>query len=113
MKPNVVTNAIIKATVSAPAKLPTKTRPQFLKTPSIVTPGRLSSKASGAEDEHARQQIEAQQDQHGKSDRKQKRANQRLAGVHVDRDGEPGRQCEDRAGHIGAHERVSCRHEDF
>ena len=113
VKPNVVTNAIKKAVVSAPAKLPTKTRPQFLRIPLIVTPGRLSSQASGAEDEHARQQIEAQQDQHGKSDRKQQRADERLAGVDVDRDGEPGRQCENRAGHVGADERVSGRHEDF
>ena len=47
VKPNVVTNAIMKATVSAPAKLPTKTRPQLRNTPPIVTPGRLSSHASG------------------------------------------------------------------
>ena len=47
VKPNVVTNAIMKATVRAPAKLPTKTRPQFLKTPASVTPGRLSINASG------------------------------------------------------------------
>ena len=37
----------MKATVSAPAKLPMKTRPQLRNTPPIVTPGRLSSKASG------------------------------------------------------------------
>ncbi len=48
MKPKVVTNAIMKATVRAPAKLPIKTRPQFLKTPASVTPGRLSINASGA-----------------------------------------------------------------
>ena len=37
----------MKATVRAPAKLPMKTRPQFRNTPPIVTPGRLSSQASG------------------------------------------------------------------
>ena len=47
VKPYVVTNAIKKAVVSAPAKLPTKTRPQFLKIPLIVTPGLPSSQASG------------------------------------------------------------------
>src|SRR5436190_12889485 len=35
------------ATVKAPAKLPQNTRPQFLSTPLSVTPGRLSSSASG------------------------------------------------------------------
>ena len=65
------------------------------------------------EHEHAGQQIEAQQIQHGKSDGKQQRSDDRLAGVHVDRDGEPGRQREDRAGHIGADHRVPGRHEDF
>ncbi len=47
VKPNVVMNAIMKATVRAPAKLPRKTRPQFRRTPPIVTPGRLSSNARG------------------------------------------------------------------
>jgi hypothetical protein len=37
----------MKATVNAPAKLPTKTRPQFLNTPDSVTPARLSINASG------------------------------------------------------------------
>jgi hypothetical protein len=36
-----------------------------------------------------------------------------LAGVHSDRDREPGRQCENAAGHIGANNRISGRHEDF
>ncbi|MOA53399.1 hypothetical protein D3C78_1768550 [compost metagenome] len=43
----VKTKAIMKATVSAPAKLPTNTRPQLRSTPLTVTPGRLSSRASG------------------------------------------------------------------
>ena len=73
----------------------------------IVEPGQRT------EYEHTRQQIKAQEDQHGKSDGEQKRANHRLAGVHVDRDREPGRQCQNRAGHVGAHDRVSCRHEDL
>ena len=47
VKPNVVTKAIMKATVSAPAKLPMNTRPQLRSTPLMVTPGRLSSQASG------------------------------------------------------------------
>ena len=47
VKPYVVTNAIKNAVVRAPAKLPTKTRPQFLSMPAIVTPGRLSSQARG------------------------------------------------------------------
>ena len=47
LKPKVVTKAIMKATVNAPAKLPTKTRPQLRSTPPMVTPGRLSISASG------------------------------------------------------------------
>ena len=49
-----VVNANVKmvdistATVNAPAKLPTNTRPQLRSTPPNVTPGRLSSSASGA-----------------------------------------------------------------
>ena len=41
------TIAVITATVKAPAKLPTKTRPQLRSTPPSVTPGRLSISASG------------------------------------------------------------------
>src|SRR3954451_13767145 len=48
VKPKVKTIAIITATVKAPAKLPTNTRPQLRNTPPIVTPGRLSISASGA-----------------------------------------------------------------
>ncbi len=44
----VKTKAIMKATVSAPPKLPRNTSPQLRSTPLTVTPGRLSSKASGA-----------------------------------------------------------------
>ncbi|GEM_PF-2188350 len=40
--------AINTAAMSAPIKLPINTRPQFLNTPAKVTPGRLSSQASGA-----------------------------------------------------------------
>ena len=47
VKPNVVVNAMKKATVRAPKKLPMKTRPQLRKIPMIVTPGRLSSQAKG------------------------------------------------------------------
>ena len=39
--------AIITAVVNAPARLPTKTNPQFLKTKFSVTPGLLSSNAKG------------------------------------------------------------------
>ena len=38
----------MKATVKAPAKLPTNTKPQLRNTPPVVTPGRLSNSASGA-----------------------------------------------------------------
>ena len=38
---------IMTAMVSAPAKLPTNTRPQFFSTPPTVTPGRRSIRASG------------------------------------------------------------------
>ena len=50
-----------KATVRAPAKLPMKTRPQLRSTPPIVTPGRLSRQRERRQNEHAGQQIEAQQ----------------------------------------------------
>ena len=47
VKPNVTMMAMNTATVSAPAKLPTKTRPQLRITPPQVAPGRLSMTASG------------------------------------------------------------------
>ena len=37
----------MKATVKAPAKLPTNTRPQLRSMPPKVTPGRLSIRANG------------------------------------------------------------------
>ena len=43
----------------------------------------------------------------------QQRADQRLAGIDVDRHCEPGRQRQNRAGHIGADDRIARRHEDF
>ena len=81
VKPNVVTNAIMKATVRAPAKLPRNTRPQFRSTPFSVTPGRLSISASGVSTNTPVKQIESQQIQHAESDRKQQRTNERLAGI--------------------------------
>ena len=75
------TIAIITATVKAPAKLPMNTRPQLRSTPPSVTPGRLSISASGAQHEHAGQQIEAEQIQHAEADRKQHRADDRNAGL--------------------------------
>ena len=46
--PYVKTIAMSTATVNAPPKLPRNTRPQLRSTPRPVTPGRLSSHASGA-----------------------------------------------------------------
>ena len=76
VKANVKTIAISTATVSAPAKLPTNTRPQLRSTPPSVTPGRLSISASGRQHEHARHQVEAQQIEHAEADREQHRADE-------------------------------------
>ncbi len=43
----VKTKAIMKATTSAPPKLPRNTQPQLRRMPPTVTPGRRSSSASG------------------------------------------------------------------
>ena len=60
-------NAIITATVRAPAKLPSNTSPQFRSTPFDVTPGRLSIKRQWRQHEYAGQQVEAHQVQHAEA----------------------------------------------
>jgi hypothetical protein len=66
-----------------------------------------------AQHEHAGQQVEAEQVQHDKAHREQHGAQQRLAGLHIDGDGEPGRQGQDGAGHVSPDNRVAGGHEDF
>ena len=63
--------------------------------------------------EYAGEQIEAEQIQHGEADREQQCADQRLAGIDVDRDREPRGERQNGAGHIGANHRVARRHEDL
>ncbi len=65
------------------------------------------------ENEHPGQKVEAEQIQHGKADGKQQRSHDRLTGIDVDRDGKPGRERQNGAGHIGADHGVACRHEDL
>ena len=48
-----------------------------------VTPGRLSISASGAQHEHAGQQVEAEQVEHAEAHREQDGADDRLAGLHA------------------------------
>ena len=78
-----------------------------------VTPGRLSSQASGVSTNTPVNRSKPKQVQHAESDREQNRADDRLTGVHVDRDREPRGQGQNGAGHVGADDRVSGRHEDF
>jgi hypothetical protein len=62
---------------------------------------------------NASQQVKAQQVKHAKAHRKQDRANDRITGLHIDRDCEHCRQREDGTGHEGADDGVTCGHEDF
>ena len=113
VNPNVVKKAIMKATVKAPAKLPMKTRPQFRKHAAERDARPLVDQRQRREHEDASQQVEAEQIEHAEADREQQCAQDRLAGVDVDGDGEPGGQRQDGAGHIGADHRVAGGHEDL
>ena len=53
----------------------------------------------GGEDEYSGQQVESQQIQHAEADRKQDRADDRRASLHIDGDRECGSECENRACH--------------
>ena len=99
--------AIITATVSAPAKLPTNTRPQLRSMPPHRDAGTLVDQGQRAQREHAGQQIEAQQVEQAEADREEHGADQRVAGLHGDGDREGRGEREDGAGHVGADQR--CR----
>ncbi|MGY3360690.1 hypothetical protein ACVWZK_007353 [Bradyrhizobium sp. GM0.4] len=75
--------------------------------------GAFVDQGERGEHEHAGQEVEAQQIQHDEADREQQRADQRLPRVHVDRDGEPCRERQDGAGHVGADDGIPGGHEDF
>jgi hypothetical protein len=66
-----------------------------------------------AEHEDAREQVEAEQVEQAEAHREEDRAGEGLPGAHVDRDGEPGGQGKDGAGHVGADQRIARRHEDL
>ena len=79
----------------------------------IVTPGRLSINASGASTNTPVRRSNPSKYNMENPTGKQQRSDDRLAGVHIDRDGEPGRECEDGAGHIGPDHGIPGGHEDF
>ena len=79
----------MKATVSAPGEIADEHKAPISQNAAQRDAGALVDQRERRQDEHARQQIEAQQIQHGKSDRKQQRSDERLARLHVDRDGKP------------------------
>ena len=113
MKPKVKTIAIITATVKAPAKLPMNTRPQLRSTPPIVTPGRLSISASGASTNtpvagRSRTDTACRSRPETAPRRRSARRSDTLT-----RDRKRRGEREDRAGHVGADDRIARRHEDF
>ena len=61
----------------------------------------------------AGQKVKAHQVEEAEADREEDAAGQRLAGLHVDGDGEGRREREDRSGHIGTDQRIAGRHEDL
>ena len=111
-KPNVNTTAIITATVIGADEIADEDdASQLRSTPPSVTPGRLSSSASGVSTNDAGQQVVAQQIEHDEADREQQRAHQRLARRLVDRDGERRGQRQDGARHERPDEGVLGGHE--
>jgi hypothetical protein len=97
--------AIMKATVSAPRKLPVNTRPQLRRMPlrcarALVQPGQRR------QHEHAGQQVKAQQVEHAKAHREQHGAHQCRARHDGGRDGKHRRQRQDGARHVGADQGV-------
>ncbi len=71
----------MKATVNAPAKLPTNTRPQLRSTPPTVTPGRLSISASGVSTNTPVSRSKPSRYSMAEADREQQRADERQAGL--------------------------------
>jgi hypothetical protein len=113
VKPKVQMMAIITATVSAPAKLPAEDQPPVAQDAAHGDARALVDQGQRAQREDAGQQIEAEQVEQDEADREEHGANQRLAGLHGDRDREGGGERQDGAGHVGADQRIAGGHEDF
>ena len=66
-----------------------------------------------AQRKDAGEQVETEQVKQDEADREQHGANQRLAGLHGDSDGEGGGKRQDGAGHVGANQGIAGGHENF